>query len=57
MYDVAYLRKLAARYRKLARNLKHATISGRLEAVAEDLERKIREIQTVAGLPVPQRLH
>ena len=34
MYDIAYLRKLAERYRKLARKFNHATIRERLEVLA-----------------------
>ena len=39
MYDIAYLRKLAERYRKLARKFNHANIRERLEALADDLRR------------------
>ena len=49
MYDIAYLRKLAERYRKLARKFNHANIRERLEALADDLEEKVRELQR----PIP----
>jgi len=45
MSDAAYLRKLAERYRKLARSFKHAAIRERLETLADDLEQKVRELQ------------
>lgn len=48
MHDVVYLRQLAERYRKLARKMAHATIRERLEAVADELEEKIRELQRPA---------
>jgi hypothetical protein len=45
MYDIAYLRKLAERYRKLARKFHHANIRERLEVLADDLEEKVRDLQ------------
>jgi hypothetical protein len=51
MYDIAYLRKLAERYRKLARKFNHANIRERLEALADDLEEKVRDLQR----PIPNR--
>jgi hypothetical protein len=50
MYDTAYLRKLAERYRKLARSFKHATIQQRLHALADELEENIRELQRPAHI-------
>ena len=56
MSDVAYLRKLAERYRKLARSFKHATIRDRLETLADDLEQKVRELQRpLPGMPIIRR--
>jgi hypothetical protein len=56
MYDVAYLSKLAERYRKLARSFKHATIRDRLETLADDLEQRIRELQRpLPGMPITRR--
>jgi hypothetical protein len=40
MYDIAYLRKLAERYRKLARKFNHANIRERLEVLADVISRK-----------------
>ena len=47
MSDIAYLRKLAERYRKLARSFKHAAIRDRLETLADDLEQKVRAATAV----------
>ncbi len=56
MYDVAYLRRLAERYRKLARSFKHAAVRDPLEALAEELEQKIRELQRpLPGMPIIRR--
>ncbi len=53
MHDPDYLRKLAARYRKLARTFQHATIRERLQSLADDLEDRVRELQqSNFGLPV-----
>lgn len=52
MYDIIYLRKLAERYRKLARSFQHAAIRDRLNELAEELEQRIRELQ---GPPAPSR--
>ena len=53
MSDVAYLRTLAERYRKLARSFKHAVIRDRLESLAEELEQRIRELQRpLSGKPI-----
>ena len=54
MSDIAYLRKLAERYRKLARSFKHA--ASRLETLADDLEQKVRELQQpLPGMPIIRR--
>jgi hypothetical protein len=45
MSDVAYLRKLAERYRRLARSFEHAAVRDCLEELAEELEQKVRELQ------------
>jgi len=45
MYDIAYLRKLAERYRKLAHKFNHTNIRERLEVLADDLEEKVRDLQ------------
>ena len=45
MYDIPYLRKLAERYRKLARSFEHDMIRERLHALAEDLEAQIRHLR------------
>jgi hypothetical protein len=45
MYDIAYLRKLAERYRKLARKFHHANIRERLEVLADDLEEQVHDLQ------------
>jgi hypothetical protein len=56
MSDIAYLRKLAERYRKLARSFKHAAIRDRLETLADDLEQKVRELQQpLPGMPIIRR--
>ena len=52
MYDIAYLRKLAERYRKLARGFHHAAIRDRLNELADELEQRIRELQG-SGVPAP----
>jgi hypothetical protein len=52
MQDVAYLRQLAERYRKLARKIVNGTIRDRLESAAEELEDKIRDLQRVPRLLV-----
>jgi hypothetical protein len=49
MYDIAYLRKLAERYRRLARKFSHANTRERLEVLADDLEEKVRDLQR----PIP----
>jgi len=52
MYDIPYLRKLAERYRKLARGFEHDMIRERLHALAEDLEAQIRQLrQTYRAVP------
>ena len=48
MYDIGYLRKLAERYRRLARKFNHANIRERLEVLADDLEERVRELQRPA---------
>src|SRR5712691_5047763 len=56
MSDIAYLRKLAERYRKLARSFKHTAIRDRLETLADDLEQRIRELQQpLPGMPITRR--
>ena len=55
MYDVAYLRKLAERYRKLARKFNHANIRERLEVLADDLEEKVRDLQRPTQHPAEFR--
>ncbi len=55
MYDVAYLRKLAERYRRLGRSFKHAAIRDRLEELAEELEQKIRELQQPIAASIIRR--
>jgi hypothetical protein len=55
MYDIAYLRKLAERYRKLARKFNHANIRERLEVLADDLEEKVRDLQRPTQHPVEAR--
>jgi hypothetical protein len=45
MYDIAYLRKLAEQYRKLARKFHHANIRERLEVLADDLEEQVHDLQ------------
>jgi hypothetical protein len=53
MHDVAYLRGLAERYRKLARRFRHKTIRERLECLAEDLEERVRALQGPSeGVPI-----
>ena len=53
MHDVAYLRGLAERYRKLARRLRHKTIRERLECLADDLEERVRDLQRPSeGMPI-----
>jgi hypothetical protein len=53
MHDIAYLRTLAGRYRKLARGFRHTTIRERLECLADDLEEKVRELQRpIPGMPI-----
>ena len=47
-YDLADLRKLAERYRKLARKFEHVAIRDRLHALADDLEEQMRELRTPA---------
>jgi hypothetical protein len=52
MHDPDYLRKLAGRYRKFARTFRHVTIRERLQALADDLEDRVRELQeSNLGLP------
>jgi hypothetical protein len=55
MYDIGYLRKLAERYRKLARKCGHANIRERLEVLA--LEEKVRELQRPAQHSAPLRMN
>jgi hypothetical protein len=52
MYDITYLRKLAERYRKLARSFQHAAIRDRLEELADEVEARVRELQRPLG-PAP----
>jgi hypothetical protein len=56
MSDVAYLRKLAERYRKLARSFKHAVIRDRLDMLADELEQRVHELQPpIPGMPIIRR--
>ena len=57
MYDIAYLRKLSERYRKLARTFQHTQIRERLEALADELEWKVRDLQRSSWLNQELRLH
>ncbi len=55
MYDTAYFREQAERYDKLAREFRNQAIAERLEEVADELERRARELHSsrVATEPRP----
>jgi len=52
MYDISFLRKLAERYRRVARTFEHGMIRERLHALAEDLEAQVRQLRR-SYRPVP----
>jgi len=50
MYDVAYLREYAERYRRLARTYSDLVIRKRLAALAEEFDAKAQELRRLARL-------
>jgi len=49
MYDAAYFREHAQRYRRLARTFRDQVLAERFEALAEDLEEKARQLLGATG--------